>query len=96
MIFEEALALMRKGIKVTHISYAKDEYLVSSYIRDKQKNKYLTLIKYKGNKQHSDMISPISITERLSIRLDISKKIPCYPHINLLLLMCDKWEIFNN
>lgn len=94
MKFEEALAQLRLGKKITHPYCEKDVYFQGCYVTlrfidepiEDAKNRGMSIVKMKGETQHPDMCPPLDEC------MD-----PCKhgsnPQIDLLLLMSDDWEV---
>jgi hypothetical protein len=93
MKFEDALAQMRLGKKITHKLLGEDVYLMSCYLKldykDEKGNliedRHPSIVKMKGEYQYEDMQS--------GKLFDPVCRHGLYPQINLLLLIKDDWEI---
>jgi len=111
MIFEEALKLMREGKKITHKYLSdtneKDVYLKGCYVGfpgetyEQKKSRGLSVVKMKGDKEHEDMglgnLDDMFIPGTLIIKQWPEKcKHGFYPQLNLLLIMSDEWEVYDD
>lgn len=106
MKFEEALTAMRTGKKIRHPNFEDDVYLMACRVGipgdDIPLNdKPISIVKMKGDRQHPDMgtgsIDDMCYPGTFIIKEKYLEK-PCkhgiMPQLNLLLLMCDDWEIY--
>lgn len=83
MEFEEALKAMRKGAKIRHSHWKKDEYLIACYAGlafvgeslEEIKKRGMSIAKMKGKYRHKDM------------------KSQPYTQLDLHLIMTNDWEI---
>ncbi len=108
MKFEDALAQMRLGAKITHPTLDNDVYFQACRIglmfHDTPKEQCpISIVKMKGNRQHPDMGTGGSIDDMLHPGTLIFKdevfERPCkhgyFPQLNLFLVMSEDWEIIN-
>jgi len=99
MIFEEALALMRKGKKIRHPSMPEDEYYMACRVSlhpdiSEPINVWempMSIVWMKSERKHDDM--GIGSLDKLPKDWDKPCKHGHLPQINLLLLMRDDWEL---
>lgn len=104
MKFEEALALMRKGKKITHSSLGENVYLQAcrvGFMFDETplEQRPISIVKMLGDRQHPDMgtgsIDDIVYPGTLMVKPEVFQK-PCkhghFPQLNLFLVMSDDWE----
>ncbi len=97
MKFEDALAQLRLGKKITHPYFDTDVHFEACYITLKfsdetsedAKNRGMSIVKMKGDRQHPDMGTGGSLEY---IPREFCKH-GNMPQIELLLLMSDDWEV---
>jgi hypothetical protein len=104
MKFEDALAQMRLGKKITHKFLAEEgeENVYFMACRVSLMGEYMgeSIVKMKGEYQHEDMMAGdpdhMCYPGTMRIREEFLEK-PCkhgrFPQLNLLLLMHDDWEV---
>lgn len=105
MIFEEALAELRKGNKIRHPDMPEDEYFMGCYVTINPllhpngietfkmiQLRGMSIVKMKGDRQHPDM----GIGSLEHIPRDLT---PCKhgntPQICIFLLMANDWELID-
>jgi hypothetical protein len=105
MKFEEALALMRDGKKITHESLGEGVYLQGCYLSLMgERIGGISIVKMQGDRQHSDMemdgsiddmVYPgtLIVKESVITKMNNTCKHGNFPQINLLLLIRDDWEV---
>lgn len=97
MIFEKALAELRKGKKIRHPHFDENVYLIGCYVGpnlalfpnlkesfEDMKARGISITWMRDDKLHSSMM-PKFIPE-------CSSKLHASPQLNLLLIMSDEWE----
>lgn len=119
MQFEEALKLMREGAKITHPIFEDDEYFEGCYIGlpsyyddngnlvedtfEQQKQRGMSIVKMKGDRQHPDMgnmgggIDSMCYPGTFIIKEEFMKpscKHGNMPQLNLFLVMSVEWKIW--
>lgn len=107
MQFEEALALMRKGKKITHPSFDEDVYFQACRIGlifddTPVEQRPISIVKMKGEYQHPDMgtgsIDDLVYPGNLMLKENLLDK-PCkhgsLPQLCLYLVMSDEWIVLN-
>ena len=103
MIFEDALAQLRLGKKIKHPSMDDDVWFQGCYVSlFGERIGGISIVKMKGDCQHSDMgtggtIDDMLYPGTLIVKEEIFEK-PCkhgkHPQLDLFLVMSDEWEVF--
>ncbi len=105
MIFEEALAELRKGKKILHPLFEEDEYLMGCYVGlkfceesfEQAKERGISISKMKGEFAHPDMVPRLPIFEAMDLCEKypfLKDKIMC-PQLNLFLIVSDDWVVLD-
>lgn len=96
MIFEDALAELRKGKKIRHPYFENNVYLMGCYVTlkfdfndtfEKAKERGMSIVKCLGDRQHPDM--------QPKWKRECESELHSFPHLNLFLIMSDNWEAFD-
>jgi hypothetical protein len=106
MRFEEALAQMRLGKKITHESLGDNVYLQACYMSIMgERIGGMSIVKMHGDKQHldmgagggiDDMVYPGTLIIKESVLNEINNtcKHGNFPQLNLFIIMSEDWAIF--
>lgn len=105
MKFEDALSEMKKGKKIRHPHFNTNEYLIACYVSlvtiidengkelidsfDDAKKRGMSIVKMKGDKQHSDM-TPRNYPYRQNC---CNPDLHSMPQLNLFSIISEDWEI---
>jgi hypothetical protein len=102
MNFEDALAQMREGNKITHPNFDEDIYFMGCYvsIMGERLSDAMSIVKMKGDYQHEDMgagsIDDMFHPGTLLVKDEVFAK-PCkhgyLPQLDLFLVMSDAWIV---
>lgn len=97
MKFEEALAAMRDGKKIRHPTFKENEYLMVCKLKinpilklsEEEIPNIISVVKMQGEFMSEDMKFKNWPTKQNCCQPELHNN----PQLNLLLIMCDDWEI---